>query len=508
MHEPLPVLSWVRVSSLGQVYAESPENHELENQCYAEDNNLQIVAWIRLDGISGTESLSHPEAARMLHLAKTGQIRGVLFTQLTRFGRDMVELVMMHRELEKYGVALMSVRERIDTSTVSGLDQFYNLARAAEIEIRRLSERVRRGLAMRRRMGQITGRAPYGYRKVDRALEIDPIEGPIRAEMFTLYLMHRRIKTVATLLNDGGHRTRDGNLWRSGAVRRLLLDPTAAGRYISNRYGADKVAKPADQQITIAIPALVPLDVFERVGRLLEASASHYPAKKPRMAYSGLLYCHCGTNMYYRRAKEGKVRACYFCRSCGNRIRFDDLDQAIGKILTGFALDNLPATIRWEQDAATGPAGLLAAMQAEAAALERARTKLIELFQAEALSLSDFKARHQPLADRQAALTSEIQRIENQLAAEADRQADSAKLVQALAQAEWGNLELEEKAEILRVVIKKMVLTPDAIELIPWFLPERLILGDQVCKRGATPSSGISGPSAGCFCPPICWPVC
>lgn len=201
MSELLPVGSFVRVSSLGQVEAESPETHIEGAEYHAEQHGLQIVSWYRLDSVPGKESLSHAEARKMKADAKAGKIKGVLFTSLVRLGRDMVGLVLIERELrEKYGVKLISIMEEIDTSTAAGLERFYALAARAEIEIKVLSERVRRGNAMRRRRGEVLGKPSFGYRKVGKQLEIDPIEGPIRASMFALYLRERRIKTVAASL--------------------------------------------------------------------------------------------------------------------------------------------------------------------------------------------------------------------------------------------------------------------------------------------------------------------
>lgn len=476
---------WVRVSSADQVRDESPEVHLSRARAYAEAHGWEVAAVYRLDGISGETVINRPQARQMLHDARTGLIDGLLFSSLARVGRDMIELLLIERDLRQMGVRLLSIRENIDTSTPEGADRFRMLASRAQNEREELSARVAAGYATRRRRGEVTSRAPYGYQRINRTLTPHPTEAPIRAEMFALYLEHRRLKTVAQILNERGYRTRAGKPWSKVSVHFQLTDPVVTGRFISNRWQTGKVAKPESEWVDVPVPAIVPPETFERVQRVIASQRANHPPKKPKTPYSGLLACACGQRLYYRRASAAR-RARYSCRGCRDSIRLDALDQAVGRILVGIALDQAGITLTQSEALADPRAGLLRAAQAEAALLESRRDRLVDLFQAEAIDLADFRRRHDPLVARQAELMQEIRRLEADLSADRDRQRDGAAAVDLLASVAWADLEPVEKGGVLRLVTDQILLTPEAIEIEPTFLPEGLIVGDLLAQRDAT----------------------
>src|SRR6185436_10053039 len=87
------------------------------------------------------------------------------------------------------------------------------------------------------------GPASFGYCWKDKKLVPDAKEAPIRKLMYDLFLEHRRKKTVVRLLNEAGHRTRNGAKFTSKTVGRLLQDPTAKGIHRANYTTRDSTSK-------------------------------------------------------------------------------------------------------------------------------------------------------------------------------------------------------------------------------------------------------------------------
>lgn len=485
---------WVRASSMGQVYAESPETHIEGAEEWAESHNAEIVTWFRLDGIPGADSLNHAEARRMKYLAKNGHLNAVLFTSLSRLGRDLLLLVQIQRELESYGVRIISIMEEIDTSTASGLDRFYDMARQAEIEVKRLSERVRRGNAMRRRRGEVISKPPYGYRKENKKLVVDEIQGPIRARIYHLYLEHKRIKSVVKILNDekipapGLRIFNKDARWTSNTVRRLLRDTTAMGIYTCNRYyGRNNKMKPQDQWVEQSCPPLIDKERFLRVQGLMDANERNQPTRKPRTAYAGLMVCHCGVKIRYRKANPKiHLKARYHCPACGNSIRYDDFDELMGRVIKGFHFNDLPASAHWQpsEDARWQQ---LEGIEKELNKLQSQRKNLLLLAtQSTTLSAADFDAEYQPLLDRQKTLEDDKSRLESELALHSSQAVDQERLTQILSNLTWGDLLPDEKAELLRAFVIQIVLAKTSLIIQHRGVTQRVVLTDELPIWGAS----------------------
>ena len=151
------------------------------------------------------------------------------------------------------------------------------------------------------------GIAPFGYKWIGGRLFLDPTEAPIRKLIFEVFLKHRRKKTVAKVMNDMGHRTRNGSLFSDTTIGRLLSDPIVVGV-----RGMD-----ADHS---SIEPLVENDVWEKSQALL----GDRPTKQTPRLFTSLVYCDCGGKMLI---SSGSSK--YACRACRRKIGESDLEEIL-----------------------------------------------------------------------------------------------------------------------------------------------------------------------------------
>jgi site-specific DNA recombinase len=149
---------------------------------------------------------------------------------------------------------------------------------------------------------------------------------------------HRRLRTVARLLNESGYRGRKGKPFRDRTVEQLLTDPTAKGTRRANytkMVKGKRVLKPESEWIWVPCPAIVPEELWDECNAILtKRKASHKPvAKRAVYTFAGYVYCVCGEKMYVR-SNTPK----YVCMRCRTKIPMVDLDRAFQSQLAELSL--------------------------------------------------------------------------------------------------------------------------------------------------------------------------
>lgn len=121
------------------------------------------------DVISG-KSMERPGLAGLLAYARKGDTLAVV--RLDRLGRSLSELLLTVAKLKERGIALLSLEEKIDTSSAAGELVFHVFGAIAHFERRLISERTKDGVAAARAKGKLPGRQPLDMSKVDAAIKL------------------------------------------------------------------------------------------------------------------------------------------------------------------------------------------------------------------------------------------------------------------------------------------------------------------------------------------------
>ncbi len=462
---------WIRVSTEDQAQGESPEHHRKRAEMYAESKGWQIVRVYDLSGVSGKTVMGHPEAQAMMADVSSGRITGLIFSKLARLARNTRELLDFAEYFEKHKADLVSLAESIDTSSPAGRFFYTLIAALAQWEREEISSRAKASVVVRAKMGKPLGGAPpFGFRRDGARLTLDETEAPIRRRMFELFLEHKRLKTVASEMNEAGYRTRNGGKFSDTTVRRLIEDPVAKGVKRSNytRSRGNKKhwdLKSPDEWIFQQVDQIVSADVWEAANAILAGrKTGERPKQRVVHLFTGVVRCECGGGMTVKWQSPS-----YTCQKCRRKIRIDDLETVFRDELRSFFLS--PDDVRSYLEAADTTLGekrtLLNALQTEQAQVQSDMDKTYRLYLDGVISSQGFGERYGPLETRARQLADELPRLQGEADFLAIQHLSSEEIVSEAQDlyGRWDNLSSEEKRAIVETVVERITVGETTVSI-------------------------------------------
>jgi DNA invertase Pin-like site-specific DNA recombinase len=115
-------------------------------------------------------SIDRPGLSALLDYARKGDALAVV--RLDRLGRSLAELLATIAMLKERGIALLSLEEKIDTTSAAGELVFHVFGAIAHFERRLIAERTRDGIAAARAEGRNPGRRPLDREKLQAAVTL------------------------------------------------------------------------------------------------------------------------------------------------------------------------------------------------------------------------------------------------------------------------------------------------------------------------------------------------
>ena len=467
---------WIRVSTEDQAQGESPQHHEQRAREYAKFNRWTVEEVYDLAGVSGKTVMEHPEAKRMLADIKRGHITGLIFSKLARLARNTRELLDFAELFRQANADMISLQEKIDTSTPAGRLFYTMIAALSQWEREEIADRVKASIKIRAKLGKsLGGPAPFGYEWKDNKLVVNPTEAPVRKLMYELFSKQKRMKGVARLLNQAGYRTRKGARFTDTTVERLLKDPSAKGQYRANHTYRDAKGKlhrkPESEWVFTPVEAIVSEELWDECHRLHSERARRTPVgPKPVHLFAGLLYCGCGQKMYvFSRSPK------YICPKCRNKIPIEDIEAIFRDELQNFFVskEKIQAHLR---SANEHLADLKARLTAHTKNLEKVRTemrKVYQLYQSDQVSPEGFGKLYRPLEDQERSLSSELPKLQGEVDALEVHQlaADEVVLEAGNLYNRWPTFNNDEKRRIVESITERIMVKGDEIDITLCYMP-------------------------------------
>lgn len=360
--EQKKVVGYVRVSSAQQIEGTSLDSQREKITATANKENFELVNIYSDEGISGG-SRNRPALTELLKDAKEKKFDTVLFTDLTRLGRNNRDLYNIYHELsEEANVDLICINDpSVNTGGKMGKLMLNMLGGIAEFERETIRERTSGGRMIKWKSGKsFMGSLPLGYSKSEiGALIINEQQAKIYHRIIDLYLTERlSVLKIAVKLTAEGiptpfcfrqkpeKRTNTIKLWRNKSILDLLRNPCYTGEMKYNQkirvrrnggkngqyIAVTKEIRPEAEHITVTFPPLISKERWQEVQDRLKQQRvkpkrtfKEYP---DHFLLDGLLYCQeCGSKMRKKLTpKGGKMTFQYQCYH--NAASSDELKTA------------------------------------------------------------------------------------------------------------------------------------------------------------------------------------
>jgi len=229
-----PIAIYLRVSSEEQAQSGlGLEDQRTRCAVYVEALGLGTEVQVFMDaGVSG-KPIERPALSELRRLLRRRALAGIVVLKLDRLTRSLRDLLAFVAEVERYGAALHSVTERVDTGSAVGPMLLGVLGSVAEWERETIAERTRAAVRAKRRRSGAHGFAPLGARVVDGKLS------PVAEEVEAITLIRKRhaagasYRAIAKDLRERCLPTARGGQWAPGTVHRVITrldrDGFAAG---------------------------------------------------------------------------------------------------------------------------------------------------------------------------------------------------------------------------------------------------------------------------------------
>ena len=157
--------------------------------------------------ISGTKASNRPELKRLLEDCEARRVDIILTKSISRFARNLVDLLKIVRRLKETGISVRFEKENIDTLTADGELMLSILAGFAEEESKSISANVRWAVRNRFKSGEQWHKPAFGYRwdKNKKTFVVEPAEAEIVRGIFADYLADVPVEQIARRVRDRGY---------------------------------------------------------------------------------------------------------------------------------------------------------------------------------------------------------------------------------------------------------------------------------------------------------------
>ncbi len=469
----------------------SLDNQERKAKDYAKLKNWRILR-TKKDVASGKDT-NRSGFQELVQAVEAHEIDLVLVYRLDRLSRNVRDVYDVLDLMKQHDVGFVSITEGFDTTTAMGRAMLGVAAVFAQLTREMIAENVKDGLMRRAESGKWNGpkwNPPYGYRYVvGGTIEPETDEAEIIRRIFQWFAYDKwGTSKIARTLNLQGVRKdcgiRGSGQWRQAKVWQMLQNPvyigllTAGDRLVKGEHEAivDGSTWELTRQMvaerkkcaprTKASPHL--LSGLVRCGKCKRALVAQFAKYKtnggekrfvgfrhPPNEFSGDKYC---PGVYHRgdTLEEGVI-----CAILELASRPDLKDMATAAVMNRLQDDTAPLKDESSR------------IQGRLAELEKLFDEWAERLDRHMIDEGQFQRHNTVLLEERQKLKARLAEVNLKLSEGERLEVSLAQVQEALRDvpAVWDSLEFEEKREIVKLLVERVEVHPDHVELHFHHLP-------------------------------------
>ena len=331
----------------------SIENQRTILRKYAAEHGFQIYDEYIDDGISGT-TFQRPSVQRLLDDAKTGVINTIIVKDLSRFGRNYIEVGQyIDYVFPAFGIRFIAIQDNVDTENRdSGTMEMMPIMNVFnEWHAANTSKKIRAVKRAHAIEGKFSAsRTPYGYLKgtdEKKTFQIDTETAPVVKRIFEMYASGISPDKIAAKFNEEDipsagriaflrtgrkYNNNEHPYWEQATIRPILkniayLGHLAQQKFTSVSYKNHKVIRKDQSDWVIVYNTHEPIISQELWDKVQERMKSRAKGRRMHMGVthplSGFLYCaDCGGKLKMGYVWDKKKNDYRYNFDCGRLKRY------------------------------------------------------------------------------------------------------------------------------------------------------------------------------------------
>jgi site-specific DNA recombinase len=414
---------------------------------HEEFRNAKIQEFVD-DGYSGT-NFERPAVKEMLALCRQGEIDCIVVKDLSRFGRNYLEVGDYLEQIFPFlGIRFIGINDHFDSADFEGKTGGMDVAFknfVYEMYSRDLSKKIKSGVDICMKRGEYhAGWTVYGYqRKNDGKMIADEEAAAVVRRIFEETASGKKPGILAKELNEEGVPTRlaykrsrgeqlnrhyPADVWTGDKISSVVRNEVYAGDMVYRRSlwegtgERHKVKQPKEKRIIIRDhhESLVERELFELASRQIHPKRAGHTGERP--AARGIVFCGCCGNRLelhrtrkpYYVCRRRKVVSEEGCRVM--HVEKEKIDQAVWAVWKEhcrmFAVPSLGEILQKRMDMLQGQEDHL---RQKLSRFPSEKLQLYEQFRSERITKEAFIRGKERLGSRESAVLEKLEGVKEQM---------------------------------------------------------------------------------------------